>query len=114
MRLLLAIWLSCCVATPSLASFVANRGVWNDLSEAEKLTYVIGAADRHLIIVTNSDGSYDPTLVFRDQKCLYANKIGAVDLVQLVEDGYTNIENWSRPAAGVLVAGLGTLCSQSE
>lgn len=97
-------------ATGANSGFLENRGDWNDQNELAKLGYVMGAADRHLMVLGGGEHTSSNARVLRQLSCLGELDVDSSDLLQLVEEFYSDIEKWSWPPSAVTMGVIFQLC----
>lgn len=96
-------------ASPALAGYITNKAGWNRLDD--KHSYVMGIFDG-LAVSTNP--STDELAYVRGlNRCGRENGITALELVQMVDQGYAeDVANWSQPPLTMMLRGLNRLCNR--
>ena len=106
---LLALALS--IPSVSAAGYFETRGDWNNWDDRPnyKAAYVMGVLDRSLALFIDN-GEPDTKAILRQSDCLADLSLSPRDLVQLVDEAYTDIEKWKWPPHSVIQSVVFDLC----
>ncbi|MDA9795757.1 hypothetical protein N9C22_05860 [Paracoccaceae bacterium] len=108
-QFLLAASLLTLIGTQASAAFLTNRQQWNDANPVIKKGFVHGVF-AEMIEIWLEDKSRIINLKAKVHRCAGDMALTDKALVEIVDNYYTDLENWSHPANVALRLGLAKVC----
>ena len=101
------------ISTQAFAGFFTNRQGWNDKDPALKKGYVMGAYDE-MTTPWVTDKEDIVTQKRKISKCAVDMGLSDDSLVEIVDNYYTDLEQWSNPPNIALRVGLLKVCKMLQ
>ena len=109
-RILTALTLSALLVSPAWSGFIDEKATWGDMSRVQKLGYVQGLFDMHIVTLKGDNKEWEKVKE-RNFKCVLDAKMKADDLVELIDTMYRNdVAIWNNPPLSALLQGLHKMC----
>ena len=103
--------LFCSTAAQASTGYVSNRSQWNTLSDSEKLGYVMGAFDRHIVLTNDGEENGENERARKIRRCVQEKEVSNSDLLKLVEETYSSdVKFFDYPPFVVVMNVLYRLC----
>lgn len=108
-RMLVLVLSAVAVASPAWAGFIANRGQWNSLGQAQKAAYVMGLFDARAQVASGND--VHQAVMDARQQCIVDAGMNSDDLVTLIDDGYAaDASVWTYPPVAIMLQQTNKVC----
>ena len=108
-QFLLAASLLTFIGSQASAGYFDNRGDWKDLPQAQKVGFVQGVLTEWMQKYT-TDSTDISSLKEDVQRCVLEEEFKGSDLIDIIDNHYTNLENWTNSPHIALRIGLLKVC----
>jgi hypothetical protein len=101
--------LSLLITAPSYGDalcFACDRSDWNNMDSGTKHGFVMGSIQSQVYMVEGADNTYVQDL----RRCLLDMRLNSADLVDIVDNQYTDLAKWEHQPDIVLSMGVRQVC----